>query len=270
MKKVLGFIVLAFSLVLTACSTADVPQAATLDATLENGVLYNEVNENELDTQTYRRSNRGTYEVTIENLSSGQPFTPPVAVTHRRGLRLFLTGRRTTEGVRQIAENGNVNPLAEGLANSRRAFDSLVALPGPDGGPPPILPGASRTFEIDARTRRSAISFVSMLICTNDGFTGRTVNLPRRVGQSVTENAVGYDAGTEINTQAYEDIVPPCSLITRGKDNGGTDQSNPALAEGSGITVLHTDNIIPGVGDLTVDPHGWDEPVATITIKRIR
>ena len=265
MKKTLLGAVVLFAFILTACSTVTVPQDGVSQATLEDGIMFNDGND--LDTQGYFSSRLGTYEVTIENLSSGQPFTPPVAVTHRRGLALFLRGRRTTEGVRQIAENGNVAPLAEALENSRRAVDSLVALPT-DGGLPPILPGASRTFEIDGRTRFSALSFVSMLVCTNDGFTGRTVRLPNRVGKSVTSYTRGYDAGTEINTQAFADIVPPCSMITLGEDNGGTGASNPDLAEG-GFTKVHP-NIQAGVGDLTIDPHRWNEPVGKITIKRIR
>lgn len=269
MKKVIVFSIMVFALLLTACSTTTLQEGldpeAISQAPLEDGVIFNGANE--LDTQGYFFSRIGTYEVTVENFSGGQPFTPPVAATHRRGLALFLRGRPTTEGVRQIAENGNVMPLADALANSRRVVDSLVALPT-DDGPPPILPGASRTFQIDGRTRFGALSLVSMLICTNDGFTGSTVWLPSRVGKSVSRNIVGYDAGTEINTQAWEDIVPPCSQITLGVDNGGTGASNPDLAEGS-VTKFHK-NIQAGVGDLTVDPHGWNEPIGKITIKRIK
>lgn len=256
MRKALSFIILALSLVLAACSSPQAPEATNSDDTfLTEG-------EASFDTQGYYQSTVATYEVTIENLSKGQPFTPPVAATHPRYLRLFIPGYRTTEGVRQIAENGNVTPLAEGLANSRFVTDSLVAL----GDPPPILPGASRSFEIQGRTR-DAVSFVSMLICTNDGFTGKTVSLPNRIGQERVTYTRGYDAGTEINTEAYEDIVPPCAQITIGEDKGGTGASNPDLAENS-VTKFHRN--IQGNGDLVKSIHRWQEPVGKITIKRIK
>ena len=261
MRKILGLLALALVLVLAACSPSE-----ETPSTVTDGIFEMEEGQ-ELAASSYTRGRMGTYEVTIENLSEGQPFTPPVAATHPFYLRLFITGRPTTNGVKEIAENGNVMPLAEGLANSRLVTDSVVALPSEEGAPPPILPGAKRTFELEGGTRGDVISFVSMLICTNDGFTGRTVRLPRRVGQTVRSYAIGYDAGTEKNTEAFEDIVPPCSMITLGEDNGGTGESNPALAENS-VTKRHRN--IQGNADLQKGLHGWDEPVAKIYIKRIK
>ncbi|MFV1989559.1 MAG: spondin domain-containing protein, partial [Acidimicrobiales bacterium] len=52
-----------------------------------------------------------TYEVTITNLTEGQPFTPPlVAVTDKR-VRLFKVGRAASPEIREIAENGNLAPM---------------------------------------------------------------------------------------------------------------------------------------------------------------
>jgi len=253
---------LALVLILAACSTGDeLATSPTADTFLELE------SESELDTQTYG-GHVGTYKVTIENLSKGQPFTPPVAVTHPRYLRLFIRGWRATQGVKEIAENGNVAPLAEGLASlegSRFVTDTLVAL-GAEGDPPPILPGTSRSFEIDGRPR-DVVSFVSMLICTNDGFTGKAMRLPRRVGKSYTSYAIGYDAGTELNTEDFSDIVPPCPALTGIKtDKAGTGESNPELAEGS-VVKRHPN--IQGGTDLLPELHGWQEPVAKITVKRI-
>ena len=36
---------------------------------------------------------RVLYQVTIENLTGGQPFTPPVVATHKGGVRLFRVGK---------------------------------------------------------------------------------------------------------------------------------------------------------------------------------
>ena len=42
----------------------------------------------------------------------------------------------------------------------------------------------------------------------------------------------GYDAGTELNTEDFADIVPPCQgLIGVSSEDGGTGMSDPSLAE---------------------------------------
>jgi hypothetical protein len=49
-----------------------------------------------------------------------------------------------------------------------------------------------------------------MLICTNDGFTGSDgLRLPSKLGQSAMYYMAAYDAGSEINTEDFADIVPP-------------------------------------------------------------
>jgi hypothetical protein len=109
-----------------------------------------------------------------------------------------------------------------------------------------------------------------MLICTNDGFTGLdSLGLPRLVGDSVTVGTAGYDAGTELNTEDFADIVPPCQgLIGVSSGEPGTGTSNPALAEGG---VIHHHEGIQGGADLLPEVHGWDTnaPVAEVTVERI-
>src|SRR5688572_8520001 len=52
-----------------------------------------------------------TYRVTIRNLTSGQPLSPPVVATHRGDDQLFEVGEPASVGVREIAENGNNAPI---------------------------------------------------------------------------------------------------------------------------------------------------------------
>ena len=51
-----------------------------------------------------------TYRVTIENETHGQPFSPGVAVTHRRGTHLFRVGNSASPGIEAIAEAGDEAP----------------------------------------------------------------------------------------------------------------------------------------------------------------
>ncbi len=121
-----------------------------------------------------------TYEITIHNMTSGQPFTPPVVATHRHATDAFEVGTPASFEVKEIAENGNVDPLTEAFAADKHVFESKV-VPSPSG-PPPILPGATLSFEISASASARFLSFVSMLICTNDGFTGLdSLRLPNHV-----------------------------------------------------------------------------------------
>jgi hypothetical protein len=222
------------------------------------------------------------YEVTITNLTSGQPLTPPVVATHRGRDQLFRVGLPASVGVREIAENGNNSPLLAFLeadpfrrisAFTQAGMGPLVpeGTPGGVEDPPsgPEFPD-SVTFEITAQEKADRLSFASMLVCTNDGFTGvNGLRLPSRVGRTVTAGTAGYDAFTEINEEDFAHIVPPCQgLIGISSGEAGQGVSNPALAEG-GVISHHQG--IRGGNDLVPEVHGWDtdEPVARITVTRI-
>ena len=211
------------------------------------------------------RKGDATYEVTIENLTSmGQWFTPPVIATHRPSTGMFTVGEPANEGVKEIAENGNLGPLQDALAADKHVDEVVTAT---SGSPPPLAPGKSVTVNISGNRGRKYLSFVSMLICTNDGFTGvDTLRLPKRVGDEVEMYTNAYDAGTEVNTEDFADIVPPCQgLVGVTSDDEGTGMSNPTLAENDVIRkhpgVKGGDDLVPGV-------HGWTDPVGRITIKR--
>jgi hypothetical protein len=206
-----------------------------------------------------------TYEITIYNLTGGQPLTPPVAVTHRRSADVFEVGDPASSGVKEIAENGNLPPLVSALEGSRHVSDVVVAVAG---DPPPVLPGGSVTFQIGAEDGAQFFSFVSMLICTNDGFTGLdSKKLPNKIGEQLAFETAGYAAGTEINTEDFADIVPPCPPLTGVESTDpGTGMSDPALAE-NGV-IRHHPGVSGGV-DLLAALHGWTDPVARVAIRRV-
>ena len=195
-----------------------------------------------------------TYEVTVTNLTDGQPLTPPVFATHARWADVFDEGAPASNGIQQLAENGGVPVLVDEIS-SRHGFGTVSVV-----GDGPIAPGASVTVDlvVDDRFRRATLA--SMLVCTNDGFGAvDSLRLPRWVGDQVDLYGHAYDAGTEINTEAYLDLVPPCD------GSGGSGASNPALAEG-GVIEMH-DGILGGA-DLVPSIHGWDGPVLKVSIER--
>jgi hypothetical protein len=219
-----------------------------------------------LGVQAASANPAGTYEVTITNLTGGQPFTPALAATHKGNDGFFQVGGPASLGIQEIAENGNLAPMINRVEGDRD-FLTHVVKEG-ETGVPPVMPGETVSFDIVADPPHSFLSWASMLICTNDGFTGvNKLKLPDTVGQSVTVETQAYDAGTELNTELFADLVPPCGPLTGQDSMGqGTGMTNPALAEGG---VIHHHAGITGVGDLVPEIHDWDNPVAVITVERI-
>lgn len=202
------------------------------------------------------------YDVTVTNLTTGQPFSPGVLVTHAKRVSLFRVGRVASEGLRLIAEDGDQRTAIAELTGHPGVFQVVdVNEPtGQVGGPLPT----SRTFRIEAGAKADRLSLAVMLICTNDGFTGlSSVKLPRRL-RSVTYYAAGYDAGTEANDERSTSIVDPCFVI------GPT----PGAADGNARTptddAVRHHRGIRGRVDLDPAAHGWRGPVARITIQRVQ
>ena len=206
------------------------------------------------------------YKVTITNLTEqGQWFTPPLAATHRGDLRLFRPEIKASFELKEIAENGNLQPMIDALSGNRHVHEIIVAA----GDPPPLAPGASITFNIHAERGAKFLSFVSMLICTNDGFTGASrLRLPKKVGDDISTYTNAYDAGSEINTEDFADLVPPCPALSGvPSSDPGSGTSNPVLYEG-GVVRIHAG--IEGGVDLLPEIHGFESPVAMVTIIRTR
>lgn len=205
-----------------------------------------------------------TYEVTIYNTSLGQPLSPPVVATHRRGLALFRVGRRASDGIIAIAEDGNATPAAEALAGSRRVTDVEVLDPIAPLGTRTDVP-TSRTVRLTARPG-DRLSVAGMLICTNDGFAGvDRLRLPRHGTRTAVLGT--YDAGSERNTEASADIVDPCSALgpvdLDGDPNGNR---NDGIDTNARIT-RH-----PGVDGTVADllpAHDW-ELAGVLTVRRVR
>jgi len=96
-----------------------------------------------------------------------------------------------------------------------------------------------------------------MLICTNDGFGAIDSLQLNANGKTKVVYGFAYDAGTEINSEAYADLVPPCDGMGAGTEG---------LAEGG---VVHPHAGIQGGANLDPVVHGWEGPVIMVTIEPI-
>lgn len=193
-----------------------------------------------------------TYQVTVTNLTGGQAMTPFVVATHDSGFSLFDRDQPASNGLQQLAENGGVPVLVEELLANDAVADVQVAAPAAG---PPVHPGESVTVEVTANAEARWITLAGMLICTNDGFGGvSNVKVP---ADSKTLFGYAYDAGTETNTEAYADLVPPCDGL------GLSGESNPDLAENA---TIHRHPGISGIADLDPAVHGWSGAVIMVEI----
>jgi hypothetical protein len=181
------------------------------------------------------------YEVTIENLTHGQPLSPPLFATHGPQVMLWQEGRPAPKPVRQVAETGLSSNLADALRD--RATDVVVI-------PSAVMPGERVTVLVQAR-RGDSLSAITMLERTNDGFTGLNA-LPLDAAGAFETGA--FDAGTEENTERSDDIPGSPFLGTRGTP---TDPPQP----------IHPHPGVRGVGDLGRE-HAFSGPIARFTIRR--
>jgi hypothetical protein len=208
------------------------------------------------------------YEVTVTNLTPGQPITPPLLVTHSYDEGIFSVGEMASSELQQLAENGNLEPLVMMLEEKDGILDIVHGdtplVPANDPGETGL--NYSETFIVSSGGTTKYLSFASMLVCTNDGFAGiDSVRLP--INQK-TVYAMAYDARTEMNTEDFVDLVPPCQdAIGISSDDVGTGTSNPAISE-DGVVIPHPGII--GDEDLLQSVHAWGNPVVKIDIVRMK
>ncbi|QQS52962.1 MAG: spondin domain-containing protein [Candidatus Competibacteraceae bacterium] len=189
------------------------------------------------------------YAVTITNLTRGSSFTPILVASHRPGVELFELGKAASDELAAMAEGGDTMPLEDMLRNSGRVVGT--------GHSEGLLgPGQSVTVEVPAGNA-NRISLAAMILPTNDGFIALNgVEVPRFGSQ--TYRVPGYDAGSEPNDELCTSIPGPTC--------GGAGGSPEAGGEG----FVHVHAGIHGIGDLSAADYDWRNPVATITVERVR
>jgi len=190
------------------------------------------------------------YEVRITNLTRGQVITPPVVASHTEGFELFPLGAPAIPALAMLAEDGVVNPLLTHLSAQPEVFEAVAAAE-------PLPPGASVTVVLTAPGRFRRITAVGMLATSNDAFFGvRGAAVPRHGATAHT--ALAYDAGSEANSESCAFIPgPPC---------GNALVRDTAGAEG----YVHVHAGIHGIGDLVPSAHDWRNPVAEVSVRRLR
>ncbi len=224
-------------------SVWSVPQGAALDSDsitlFEAGSLYINVHteanapgeiRGQLVNDSTDAAGGQSISVTLTNTSLYQPMTPPIVVLHNapqadNGMRLFYQGQPASPALISIAEDGNNAPLVNQLGyltDQGRASEFGLGFADP-ANPGPLLPGMSATVELNLASDDQVLSIVSMVVCTNDGFSG--VDSHTLAAGTETFFAPIYDAGSETNVLMLDYWVPPC-----GTDANITDDENGSIS----------------------------------------
>ena len=209
-----------------------------------------------------------TVEVTITNMTTGQPFAPPIVASHSPDMHLFKMGETATPALEKLAETGMSDELVKMLEH--KATD--IKAGGMDNK---IMPGKSATYKVKCKPG-DVVSVAGMVAATNDGFFGVDGAKPdaamkddaMKAGEKgpaddammkdgkMTMMVKAMDAGTEENTEKKSDTAAP----DMGKGHPATTPPQP-ISEHKGIM---------GTGDLDKAMFGWDGPVAKIEMHVVK
>jgi hypothetical protein len=189
-----------------------------------------------------------TWRVTVTNFTpaGSQPLSPPLLVVHSRAADVWGVGEIASHGVAAIAEDANNTALESALPH----VEGVRSVATGAGGPIPS--GQSRTYVVETSGRFSRLTLLTMLVNTNDAFTG--LDALRLSGRGGTMETMAYDAGSERNNELASHIPGPCCW-------------NPFVRDPEGALIGPHEGIT-GRGDLSPATYDWEGPAARISIER--
>jgi hypothetical protein len=193
-------------------------------------------------------SGERTWDVTVTNLTpaGSQPLSPPLFVVHSNRADIWSVGGIASHPVAAIAEDANNAPAEGAFAQLPGVSDVFTGAGGP------IPPGASRTYQVETNGKFDRLSVLTMLVNTNDGFTGLDSEHLRGHGEA--RSVMAYDAGSEVNNELTGFIPGPCC-------------NHPFVRDPEGELIRMHEGIT-GRGDLDPATYGWSGPVARIEVSR--
>jgi hypothetical protein len=194
-----------------------------------------------------------TWQVKITNLTppgagapGSQPLSPPVFAVHRPEFHVWQVGELASHALAAVAEDANNPVLVSALSKQPGVVEAVASTDGP------IPSGGSAEFTLRVPPGHQ-VSIVSMLVNTNDAFTG--IDGLQLRGRQVAVRTNAYDAGSEANNERIAFIPGPCC-------------GNFFVREPEG-DVIRPHEGITGRGDLDPAVYGWTDPVAEIEFTRV-
>ena len=190
------------------------------------------------------------FDITVRNVTAGQPLTPPVVVVHDGNAVLLPDSAEDLAGLEALAESGQGAALAVSLRGVAGVKDTI------NMDPPPLPPGQEAIATISA-SPGDHVSVISMLACTNDAIAIGTLIVPEAGALPAMSSGRVYDAGTEENAETAATV--PCL--------GGEGVSSGDAPDGEGLIAHHPG--IVGEADLSAEQHGWDGPAMQLFLTSV-
>jgi hypothetical protein len=189
-----------------------------------------------------------TWRVTVTNLTpaGSQPLSPPLLVVHSRAADVWSVGEIASHGVAAIAEDANNSVLESALPHVAGVKSVATGAGGP------IPSGESRSYVVETSGRFTRLTLLTMLVNTNDAFTG--LDALRLVGNGAAHSTIAYDAGSERNNELKSHIPGPCC-------------GNPFVRDPEGALIAPHEGIT-GRGELDPAVYDWEGTVAQISVDR--
>jgi len=198
-----------------------------------------------------------TYEITVSNLSSNQPFSPLAVVLHDESYQGWSVGASATIGLEQLSESGDNTPF---LAEATDA--NVLAVASGDGV---VAPGTSGSIELDINASSDVqLTVATMLVNTNDAFAGNGgLDLSSlELGAELMIRLPIYDAGTEGNNELAGTIPGPAG----GGEGFNSDRDDVDVVSRHPGVVSNVDGYIDSVLEQS---HRFDSPIAKLVVRRV-
>ena len=231
----LSSLALSSSILLTACggSDSDTPAEPETPTTDINAV----------------------YEITVTNATNAQPLSPPAFIIHNDGYPAWETGVAASLGLEILAESGS----PEDFISEKQNYALTDA-----AGDNAVIPGASTSVTLETEWNEGLqVTVATMLVNTNDAFTGTTgLTIGQlAVGESMSQLARIYDAGTEENSETSESIPGP---VANGEGYNSQRETSDFVAIHSGV-VTQDDGFSTSV---LTEAHRFDNGAMVVRIER--
>ncbi|BCV52205.1 spondin domain-containing protein [Shewanella algae] len=205
-------------------------------------------------------------EISINNLTHGNHFTPLLIAAHDGNSHLFQAGEPASSALQKMAEGGDISELQLAVT-----ANNGVIVANPAAGL--LAPGAKVEKVMLDSGALTHLSLVAMLLPTNDAFVGLDGwEIPSTPG-SYTLYLNAYDAGTEANdeqiTGGGAPGVPgiPAAPDGMGGQNGTgvmDDSSNDRVHIHPGL--LGDTDPNGGISDVDSRIHRWLNPIAALIV----
>ena len=221
-------------LILSACSDSDNDLPEITPPPIPEPVIY-------------------SFEVSVTNLTYAQPLSPIAVVLHDEG-NLFSLGETASEALEIMAEGGdNSELLAVSVALATGSSEDV------------LMPGTSTMVEVMIEDMMpSSISLATMLVNTNDAFTGVNARsiADLAVGESISLLTSSYDAGTEANSEMMGTIPGPAD---------GGEGYNAERDDVLDMVTMHSGVVSVDDGltsSVLTQAHKFDNPTMRVVITR--